>query len=131
MRYILFAVIVPVHATLESDQSDNLDEVEAQVVKEMTAMLCRNTSSTEQANRLLAALQLQVIAAKRGESVVLYIRCYKENEFEHLCEVVDKQTIRKILERIFNRFFEKQVIKISNVAIYERDLRRAKESFAR
>lgn len=122
------SVIVPVHATLESD---NLDETETRIVNEMTYVLCRSTTSVEQVHRLLAALQLQVIAVKRGESVVLYVRCCKEKELSRLCRIVDNLEMKAITDKLFSILLPKLVIKVTSVTIFEQDLVKAKEMFAR
>lgn len=122
------AVIVPVHATLESV---NLDETETRIVSEMTSVLCRSTTSVEQVQRLLAALQLQVIAVKRGQSVVLYVRCCTGEELSRLCKIIDNLELKAIVDKLFSVLLPKLVIKVITVTIFEQDLAKAKETFAR
>lgn len=120
--------IVPVHAKLESD---NLDAVETQIVSELADLFCQRTASVEQASRMLAALQLKVIAAKRGQSIVLYTSCCKDEELDHLRKLVDSLEMKGVLERLFNLFFNKVTIKVLSVTIHERDITKATKAFER
>lgn len=118
--------IVPVHATL---QGNNLDEAETQIVNEVTELLRQRTNSMEQAIRLIAEVQLNIMAVRRGESIVLYIGCCTKEDLNYLRKVVDYMEIKETLERLFNLFVPKLGIKIRIllVKISENDLAKAME----
>lgn len=122
------AAVVPVHAALDGG---NLNEAEIQIVDEMTDFLRQKTTSVEQANRLIAGLQLNIIAVKRGESIVLFIGCSKEKDLNHLCKVVADLEMKETLEALFKLLLPKLTTKVVAVKIFERDIARATESFAR
>lgn len=124
-----FTAIIEAHATLESD---NLDEAETQIVDRMAEDLCASTTSIEQANRFIAALQFKVIAVKRGDSIVLYISCCKEEELNFLCEIVENKQINEILEQLFNSLLvNKMTVKVILVKLLEHNVAKARESYAR
>lgn len=120
------AAIVPVHATL---QGNNLDEAETQIVNEVTNFLRQRTNSMEQAIRLIAEVQLNIMAVRRGESIVLYIGCCTKEDLNYLRKVVDYMEIKETLERLFNLFVPKLGIKVRIllVKISENDLAKAME----
>lgn len=115
---------MPVHATVEND---NLDETEEQIVDEMANLL--TNMSPEQANRLLTAAQLKIIAVNRGRSIVLYICCSNEDELIRLCKMIDNSEMKKFLEQLFNLIIRDTWIKIQTVKIFERDLANTKLFF--
>lgn len=115
---------MPVHATVETD---NLNETEEQIVDEMANLL--TNMSPEQANRLLTATQLKIIAVKRGRSIVLYICCNNEDEFNRLCKMIDDSEMKKLLDQLFNLIIRNTWIKIQSVKIFERDLANTKQLF--
>lgn len=120
--------IVPVHVKLESD---NLDEAEAEIVKELTDILRRKTTATEQVERILAKLKVNIIAVKRGGSIVLYTGCCKKEELDHLCQVVENVEAQKTLEELFVSCVPKQTIRVCGVKVSEADLEKAKKTFDR
>lgn len=124
---MILTVILAVHATLEDD---DLIETERRIVNKMASVLYRNATSKEQANLLLNQLRLQVIAAKCGESVAIYIRCCIEKDLNRLREVIANMEMEKLLERLFNLLLKKNTIKVLSVKIYEQDLQKAIEIFA-
>lgn len=118
--------IVRIHATLESE---NLTEAETQIVNEMTNLLFQRSTSLEQANRLLSAMQLNVLAVKRGQSIVLYIACIREEEFVYLYQIIDNLEMKRILQQLFNLLVENFKIKVLMVKIHDRDITSAKQLF--
>lgn len=120
--------VVPAHATLESE---NLNDAETELVAKMHDLLHSNTTTMEQENRVLAALELKVIAVRRGESIILYIRCCKEKELTYLCKVVNNMRMKETLGTLFNLLLEKRRISVLVVKIFETDLAKAKSTFAR
>lgn len=84
--------------------------------------------STEQANRLLAAAQLNIIAAKRGQSIVLYVCCCIEGQLTRLCKMIDCLEMTNFLEQLFSLFVHNMKIKVLSVKIYESDLTKARQS---
>lgn len=124
MKFVSVA-IVRVHATLECD---SLDETETQIVNEMTELLLQRNVSAEQANRLLAAAQLNIMAAKRGQSIVLYVCCCREDQLTRLCQLIDSLEMTKVLEQLFALFVHNMKIKVISVKIYDSDLTKAKQS---
>lgn len=118
--------LVRVHTTLETD---NLNETEAQIVKEVTNLLLQRKVSTEQANRVLSAAHLNIIAVNRGQSIVLYICCRKENEFNDLCKMIDNSELKNFLEELFVALTCNINLKVLSVKIYESDINKARQMF--
>lgn len=121
-------VIVPVHAMLECE---NLDDIETQIVNKMTqgANDLMTDASSEQRHRLIAALYLNVIAFRRGKGIVIYTSCSKEEEFVHLCEIIDNLEMRNILQQLFNLLVSNVKIKVVLVDVLSKDIAKAKQIF--
>lgn len=83
----------------------------------------------EQANRLLSAMRLNVVGVKRGQSIVLYVSCIREEEFVHLCQIVDNLEVTRILQQLFNLLVKNFKIKILMVKIHNKDITSAKQLF--
>lgn len=112
-------------------EAGNLDETETQLVTKLHDLLCSNTTTTEEKNRVLAALNLKAIGVRHGESIVLYIKCCTEEEFNHLCKVVDYMEMKETLQKLFSLLIPSLKTKVVAVKIFERDIAKAKESFTR
>lgn len=96
----------------------------------MTSVLMHRNISAEQATRLLsAAMQLKIIALKRGQSIVLFICCSEEDELNRLCKMLDNLEMKKLLEQLFNLFSRSSRIRVAAVKIFERDLENTKQLF--
>lgn len=94
----------------------------------MTNILVQRNVSTKQANRLLAATQLNIIAVNRGKSIVLYVGCNKE-DLTRLCAKVDNLEIIDILEQLFKLLTQNMNIRVLSVTIFEKDIAKAEQLF--
>lgn len=83
----------------------------------MTKFLVQENISLKQANRLWDATQLNIFATRRGQSIVFYSWCRKEDELDRLCKIIDDLEIEVVLEQLFNFLIYNIKIKVLSVKI--------------
>lgn len=86
-----------VHAQLNSEE---VDETEEEIITRFASVL--SGKSLEASNRILVGT-LNVIAAKKGQSVVLYIYCKTLKDLIHLQEMNASGKLRTIIQTIFTQ----------------------------
>ena len=91
--------MVRVHADLGKDK--DADQTEDDIITRFKNIL--SGKSLDEVSRLLKEIELTVIAAKKGQSVVLYIYCRTARELMELYELNLSGTLRNIVERIFSQ----------------------------
>ena len=121
-----FVAVVQAHANLDADQ---LDETETQIVREVTSLMLQ--SSENRTSLLLQELQMRIIAARRGSSIVLYIYCETMKELMYLCEVINKNELKDKLENIFNTLLHDMSTRVTDLYIVETEINKAKKFFER
>ena len=94
---IIVLVVVRVHAELGNDKS--ADHAEDDIITRFRDVL--NGKSLNEVSRILKEIELSVIAAKKGQSVVLYIYCRTVKELMDLYEICLSGKLRDAVERLF------------------------------
>ena len=94
MRAVLFRV----HASLEAGDG-NVDELEDDIITQLKRVLERRP--LDEAIRLLELTKLGIIAAKKGHSIVLYIRCKTHDKMLQLINFLETNRLKEIVERVF------------------------------
>jgi len=89
---------VRVHASLDGE---NVTETEKEISTAIANMII-NDRSTDEASRILELVNLKVIAAKIGQSVVLYIYCKTIEDLQQLHESLISGRLKDSVEMLFN-----------------------------
>lgn len=81
-------------------------------------------------NRILELAQLKVIAAKKGQSVVVYIWCETVEELFRLYELLTSGHLRECVEQLFNQLLTwSQKVAVKDVKMNDDEFKRIKECF--
>lgn len=89
--------------TLGAEGAD-VDATEELIVKGITNLL--GDRSLPERNRILELVQLRLIGAKVGHSVVLYFHCLELTDVDRLQEIYDRDHMKNIIETVFNRLLQ-------------------------
>ena len=87
-----------VHASLDGE---NVTETEKEISTAIANMII-NDRSTDEASRILELVNLKVIAAKIGQSVVLYIYCKTIEDLQQLHDSLISGRLKDLVELWFN-----------------------------
>ena len=96
---ILVSVVVRVHANLGNNK--DADHTEDDIITRFTDVL--SGKSLDEASHILKEIELKVIAAKKGHSVVLYVYCRTAKELTYLYEMYLSGDLRSIVEKLFSQ----------------------------
>ena len=105
------SVVVRVHAHLEGPLEDVTPTEDA---ISTTIAIALSGTSIEERSRIWERAQLKLIAAKKGQSVVLYVWCETVEELFHLHESLTSGHLKDSVELLFNHLlttFQKVVLK--------------------
>ena len=91
--------MVRVHADLGN--GSDADRTEDDIITRFTDIL--SGKSLDEASRILAEIELKVIAAKKGHSVVLYVYCRTATELIDLFESHLSGKLRNTVEQLFRQ----------------------------
>src|SRR6218665_543683 len=117
-RFLLFIVVVRVHANLDGE---NVDEAENEIVTRMAKMLIEN--SIDQPSRIFTLVHQRVIAAKKGQSIVLYIHCKTIQELQELKDSLTSGQLKDSVELWFNSLLVgSQKIALASLTISDGEL---------
>jgi len=94
---------VKTDATLDTEEAD-VDATEELIAKGITDLL--SDRSLPERNRILEMVQLRLIGAKVGHSVVLYFHCLDLSDVDRLQEICDSGHMKNIIETVFNRLLQ-------------------------
>ncbi len=94
----MYAVAVRVHANLEGTVG-NVDQLEEEIISRLTEVL--ENRPLEEATRLLEITQQRLIAARKGQSIVIYIHCMTNDELLQLIDLLKTDKLKGIIERVF------------------------------
>ena len=96
---ILISVVVRVHANLGNDK--DADHTEDNIIARFKDIL--KAKSLDEASRILEDIDLTIIAAKKGHSVVLYVYCRTATELTNLYEMNLSGKLNSIIELVFRQ----------------------------
>src|SRR6218665_2440759 len=74
---------------------------EDEIVARLTNVL--SGSSIEESSRILERVQLNILAAKKGHSILLYIWCKTMEELLHLHDLLTSGHLKDTVEELFNQ----------------------------
>ena len=94
-------MVVRVHANLGN--SENADQTEDDIITRFTDIL--SGKSQDEVSRILEEIQVKVIAAKKGQSVILYFYCTKASDLTDLCEINWSGKLGRDIQRLFSQLF--------------------------
>lgn len=92
------AVIVRVHANLE-EAVGNVNELEDEIIRQFRKVL--KNRPFDEAIRLLDETKVEIIAAKKGHSIVLFIHCKTHDELLQLIELLKTNKLKETIEKVF------------------------------
>lgn len=114
-----------VHANLDGE---NVSEAENEISTAMANMILDR--SIEEANRIFQLAQLKVIAAKKGQSIVLYIYCMTIEDVQQLYQSLISASLKVSLELLFNRLLSRSLkIAVTTVIVSNQELLRIQTYF--
>ena len=90
--------MVRVHTDLGNNK--DADHIEDDIIRKFTDIL--SGKSPDEASRILTEIEMKVIAAKKGHSIVLYIYCRTKTELMNLYEIYSSGKLRSTVEQNFN-----------------------------
>ena len=96
---ILILVVVRVHVNLGNDK--DADHIEDDIITRFKDIL--KMKSLDEASRILKDIDLTIIAAKKGHSVVLYVYCRTATELMDLYEMNLSGKLRSTIEQMFKQ----------------------------
>jgi len=115
---VLGLVVVRVHASLGNDK--DADQIEDEIITRFKDIL--RDKSLDEVNRIMEDIDLTIIAAKKGLSVVLYVYCRTTTELTNLYEVKLSGKLRSTVQQVFKQLLllasspaEVTVEKLNNV----------------
>jgi len=91
--------VVRVHTDLGNDK--DADRAEDDIIARFKDIL--SAKSLDEASRILKEIELTVIAAKKGHSVVLYVYCRTETDLIDLYQMNLSGKLRRTIERLFSQ----------------------------
>lgn len=127
-RILFVAVIVRIHASLDETLA-NVTEAEEEISSAFASTV--SGKSLEEINRILQLTQFKCIAAKRGQSIVLYAYCGTVEELQQLREMLaNGRLLRDSVELLFNRLLTRsQKIAVTIVTIYAEEFDKGEKYF--
>lgn len=96
----MFLVVARVHAHLDGP-IQSMMPAEDEIVARLTNVL--RGSSIEESSRILERVQLNIFAAKKGHSIVLYIWCKTMEELLRLHDLLTSGHLKDMVEQLFNQ----------------------------
>lgn len=110
---IFVSVVVRVHADLGTGK--DADHTEDDIITRFTDIL--SGKSLDEASRILKEIELTVIAAKKGHSVVLYVYCRTATELTDLYEKNLSGKLRSSVEQLFSQLLLSSTTEYAEVTV--------------
>ena len=74
--------------------------MEDEIISQLTKVL--ENQSLDEATRLLELTHKRIIAARKGQSIVLYIHCMAHDELLQLIDMLEAHTLEEIINKVFS-----------------------------
>jgi len=112
---------------LETESDTN--EVEDELIKKLTDML--GDRFLEDSPRILERTQLRLIAAKRGNSIILYFVCKTMAELVDLQDMQTSGKLANVVRETFNEMLSSAEITNLRISLYDEDFSKCELEFRR
>src|SRR6218665_3946635 len=120
------SVLAQVHVTIEGER-EQADVAEDQILEAM-ANLLQNTT-LPQYQRIRERLDLRIMRARKGQSIVFYIYCKTLEELLYLHAFLTKGEFKKRIATVFDMLISKKQTTVSEVSWSEGEFTKFKSHF--
>src|SRR6218665_3540121 len=124
---VIISGVVRVRSELETESDVN--QVEDELITKITELL--EDRSLGDSARILECSQLRLIAAKRGNSIILYFFCHTLAELVDLQDMQTSGKLANVVEMTFNEMLSSAQISNLRISLYDEDFSRCELEFCR
>lgn len=123
------SAVVGVRASLQ-EASPNVDERDEAIVSKITDILENSDLSLEDWKRLSPLIELRILTASKGNSVLLYFHCLTFEELQRLAGLTVEGSLKKIVEEVFTQLLNSESTIAVSLRWSEGDFERTSSYFA-
>ena len=124
---VIISGVVRVRSELQTDGVVN--EVEDELVAKFTEML--GDRSLGESARILERTQLRLIAAKKGNSVILYFFCKTSADLVQLQDMQTSGKLENVIKELFNEMLSRTQVINLRTTLYDEDFSKCELGFRR
>lgn len=123
---ISISVLATVHVS-NGGEAEQVDEDENNIIEAMVNLLQNKT--LPQYQRIRERLDLRIILARKGQSIVFYIYCKTLEELLYLHELLTNGELKKRVTTVFDLLISKRETTVSEVSWSKEEFKKFKTYF--